>query len=182
MNVFVLCTGRCGSVTFIRACEHATNFSAGHETRTRMTLDARLDYPAAHIEADNRLSWVLGRLQKNWGARDDVFYVHLKRDREATARSFALRLEKGTGIIAAYKNGVLMGARGADPLDICRDYVDTVTANIELFLADKPNVMTINLEAAIDDFPRFWRWAGLEGDLSAALREWEVRHNASRPA
>lgn len=181
MNVFVLCTGRCGSVTFVRACEHATNFSAGHETLARMTLDARLDYPANHIEADNRLSWMLGRLQKRWDA-SDAFYVHLKRDREATARSFALRLEQGTGIIAAYKSGVLMGARRAEPLDICRDYVDTVTANIELFLADKPNVMTINLETAIDEFPQFWRRVGMEGDLSAALSEWGVRHNASQPA
>ncbi len=181
MNVFVLCTGRCGSVTFIRACEHATNVSAGHETLARMTLGARLDYPANHIEADNRLSWILGRLQKRWNSRD-VFFVHLKRDREATARSFALRLEKGAGIIAAYKSGVLMGARAAEPLDVCRDYVDTVTANIELFLADKPNVMTINLESASNDFPRFWSWVGLKGDLSAALREWDVRHNASQSA
>lgn len=34
MNVFVLCTGRCGATTFHRACEHIENYSAGHDLST----------------------------------------------------------------------------------------------------------------------------------------------------
>lgn len=67
MNVFVLCTGRCGSTTFIESARHISNYSAGHETRTYLTGAARFDYPQSHIEADNRLSWLLGRLNKTFG-------------------------------------------------------------------------------------------------------------------
>lgn len=65
MNIFVLCTGRSGSKTFIKACNHITNYTCGHESRAkRAKLESRLnlDYPPNHIEADNRLSWFLGRL------------------------------------------------------------------------------------------------------------------------
>ncbi|WJI25223.1 hypothetical protein RHP47_05945 [Thermosynechococcus sp. QKsg1] len=50
MNVFVLCTGRCGSVTFAKACTFITNFSSAHESRTFLLGEARLAYPDRHIE------------------------------------------------------------------------------------------------------------------------------------
>ena len=53
-----------------------TNFTAGHETRTNRLGAARLDYPDRHIEADNRLSFFLGKLNARWG--DDAHYVHLR--------------------------------------------------------------------------------------------------------
>lgn len=176
MNVFVLNTGRCGSTTFIRACEHISNYSAGHETRIHLMGMARLDYPDNHIEADNRLCWMLGRLEERFGG--DAFYVHLYRNREATAASFARRT--GFGIMRAWREGVLLEAGGeADSLALARDYVDAVEANIRLFLRDKPRQMALRLERASLDFPRFWQAIGAEGDLDAALAEWQVRHNAS---
>jgi len=176
MNVFVLNTGRCGSTTFIRACEHISNYSAGHETRIHRMGMARLDYPDNHIEADNRLCWMLGRLEERFG--DDAFYVHLYRDREATAASFARRT--GFGIMRAWREGVLLGGEeDADPLELARDYVDAVEANIRLFLKDKRRRLEVRLEQASQDFPRFWRAIGAEGNLDAALAEWRVRHNAS---
>ena len=51
-NVFVLCTGRCGSTSFERACRHATNWTSGHETRSHLLGADRLAYPDRHIEAD----------------------------------------------------------------------------------------------------------------------------------
>ncbi|MCS3662077.1 hypothetical protein [Salinibacter ruber] len=92
MNVFVLCTGRCGSTTFARACEHIENYSAAHESRAGK-IKGRVNYPARHIEVDNRLSWFLGRLDEVYG--DDLFYVHLRRNPRATAESFADRYEVG---------------------------------------------------------------------------------------
>ncbi len=62
MNVFVLGTGRCGTTTFMKACRHVTNCTSGHETRVNHVGPERLSYPSNHIEADNRLSWFLGRL------------------------------------------------------------------------------------------------------------------------
>jgi hypothetical protein len=84
-NVFVLCTGRCGSLAFARACAHMTNYSCGHESRCSLLGAERLSYPSRHIEVDNRLAWLLGRLDETYGK--DAFYVHLRRDRDATARS-----------------------------------------------------------------------------------------------
>lgn len=176
MNVFVLCTGRCGSTTFIEACRHIRNFTAGHETRAGELGDARFAYPTAHIEADNRLAWVLGRLEEAYG--DRAVYVHLTRDPEATAQSFLRRY--GTGIIEAYASGILMGrSPSADRLAICRDYVQTVTANIEQFLRRQSSVLSVHLATIHEDFERFWAAIGAEGDRAAARATWQVRYNRS---
>ena len=179
MNVFVLNTGRCGSTTFIHACEHMRNFSAGHETRVHLHGSRRLNYPQNHIEADNRLCWLLGRLDEKYG--DQAFYVHLHRNPEATARSFARRMD--FGIMQAWREGVLLGGEAqASPLELARDYVDSVEANIRLFLRDKSHCLEVRLEQAAADFAGFWQAIGAQGDLDAALAEWKVRHNASEPS
>lgn len=175
-NVFVLCTGRCGSVTFIEASRHITNYTAGHETRTRLVGPQRTEYPARHIEADNRLSWLLGRLELAYGR--DAKYVHLVRDPDAVARSFASRW--GQGIIHAYDQGLLLGAK-AGRHAVCRDYVETVTTNIKAFLADKPHRMLFRVENAAADWAAFWEWIGAEGDYKASAAEWAVLHNATVP-
>lgn len=176
MNVFVLNSGRCGSTTFIQACRHIANYSAAHESRLHLIGPERLAYPERHIEADNRLSWQLGRLDRAYGG--GAFYVHLTRARDATAASFARRA--GFGIMRAWREGVLLGgAAGQSDLDLALDYLDAVEANIEHFLRDKPLRMTFRLERAAEDFAEFWRRIGAEGDLAAALAEFAHRHNAS---
>lgn len=52
MNVFVLCAGRCGSTTFIKAAQHICNFTSGHETLSGFIGDVRFNYPLNHIEAE----------------------------------------------------------------------------------------------------------------------------------
>lgn len=179
MNIFVLNTGRCGSTTFIQACRHITNFSAAHESLATQTGPARFAYPDNHIEADNRLSWLLGRLEQHYG--NDAWYVHLYRDREATARSFEKRMQLDIGILPAYRDGILMGAdASADTATLTQDYVDTVESNIALFLKDKRHVMAFRLEQAQSDFLTFWEWIGAEGDRERALAEWQTSYNASR--
>ena len=174
-RVFVLCSGRCGSMTFSRAAAHLTNWTAGHETRSGMIGEDRLDFGPRHVEVDNRLTWFLGRLHARFG--NESLYVHLTRDRLATAESFRRRYDDG--ILAAYRHGILMGLPDeADPMAVCLDYVDTVTAGIGHFLADKPR-MCVRLEQASVDFALFWRAIGGEGDLDAALAEWRIHHNAS---
>jgi hypothetical protein len=180
VNVFVLCTGRCGSVTFSRAAQHISNYSSGHETRTQHVGNARFAYPVAHIETDNRLSWLLGRLESHYG--DSAYYVHLQRDLLATARSFVKRHDKG--ILHAYRTAILMGAskdlpKEADFLPVCVDYCLTVTANIEAFLANKTHRFSFHVESAEADWVRFWEWIGAEGDLPAALQEWSIKYNES---
>ena len=124
MNIFVLCTGRCGSTTFTRACEHITNFSSSHESLCKFLGVERFEYPKNHIEVDNRLSWLIGRLDKAYG--DEAFYVHLKREDSLVAKSFTKRY--GGGIIKAYRgNGIIMGLPEAiDSMSVSLDYCRTV--------------------------------------------------------
>lgn len=178
MNVFVLCTGRCGSMTLVEACRHIRNYSAAHESRTGRLGADRLAFAPDHIEVDNRLAWFLGRLDQTWGA--DALYVHLTRDREDTAASYARR--HGKGIMDAYagKRAILLHLpRGTDAMAIALDYVDTVTANIQAFLKDKPRRIDFEIEHAARDFPRLCEAIGADVDLPAALREFDARHNAS---
>ncbi|MES9933360.1 MAG: hypothetical protein ABW162_11160 [Candidatus Sedimenticola sp. PURPLELP] len=175
MNIFILNTGRCGSTTFIKACAHISNYTAAHESLCTHTGAARLDYPDNHIEADNRLSWILGRLDNRYG--DNAIYVHLGRETEATIRSFARRGEMG--IMKAYRQGILLGGNEQSAEDIAQDHIDTVESNIELFLKNKSKTMTFRLESAKSDFRTFWRMIGAEGDLDSALAEWDISYNAS---
>lgn len=138
----------------------------------------RVKYPDSHIEVDNRLSWFLGRLDRRYG--NDAFYVHLKRNREDTAKSLVRRYEGG--IMKAYKERIIWRADDdptVSPLDVCRHYYDTVNSNIELFLKGKPQSMEFRLESAKEDFREFWEQIKARGDLSAALREWSQKYNAS---
>lgn len=174
--MFILNSGRCGSTTFIQACRHITNYTAGHETRLRLIGPARLAYPDNHIEADNRLSWQLGRLERAYG--DKAFYVHLTRDRQAAAASFAKRMD--FGIMKAYREGILLGGEDSQSaLDLAGDYLDTVEANIALFLRDKSHSMHFRLDHATADFASFWARIGARGDLARALVEWRTHYNAS---
>ena len=180
-NIFVLCTGRCGSTTLARACAHLTNRTSAHEGRTHLLGAARLAYPPRHIEIDNRLSWHLGRLDRDWGNR--AAYVHLTRDPEAVARSFAART--GQGIMKAYQTAIIFRAQKLTPdvpaIDFARDYVDTVTENIRHFLRDKTHVLPMTLETLADDFETFIGWSGSEGDLDAARTELSIVHNSTPP-
>lgn len=181
MRVFILCTGRCGSTTFIRACKHIRNFTAGHESRVRLFGKERFAYPENHIEADNRLSWHLGQLNKQFG--NEPLYIHLKRDREKVAKSYLKRFYVRGGIIDSFCEGIVMmpGELLSEEqrLQACYDYVDTVTSNVNHFLSDKENVLDIDLENIRTGFVEFWERVGADGDLDKALEELEKKHNAS---
>jgi hypothetical protein len=178
MNIFVLNTGRCGSTSFIMACRHITNFTCAHESRTGKLEDDRFAYPENHIEADNRLSWLLGRLDKIYG--DHAIYIHLKRNENDTARSLVKRYSRG--IMRAYRKGgiLLKLPRESDPMAVALDYCHTVDSNIELFLRDKTKTMVINIEDISRDFTAFWKLIGAEGDIHAALAEFNNHYNTRK--
>lgn len=177
MNVFILNTGRCGSTTFIKACKHIENYSCAHESKVSEMGHERLNFSENHIEADNRLSWFLGRLDEKFG--NDAFYVHLKRDDAETAKSYSTRLFSG-GIIPAYINGIIFGRNSqVSGLSVGLDYCNTVNSNISLFLKDKDKKMDISLEHIKEDFVRFWEAIGAQGNLKAALAEFDVKYNAT---
>jgi hypothetical protein len=176
MNIFILNTGRCGSTTFIKACQHITNYTSAHESLLTETGSLRFNYPANHIEADNRLSWLLGRLDTAYG--DNAFYVHLKRNVDDTAMSFSRRID--FGILKAYEQGILMHQQHLiPPQDIAHDYIETVESNIRLFLKDKSRKMDVSLETIKTDFSEFWDKINAQGNLAEALKEWRTHYNAS---
>ena len=176
MNIFVLNTGRCGSVTFHKACSHITNYQSGHESRSGRLGKERLLFPDNFIEADNRLAWFLGRLEESYGER--AFYVHLTREAEQTARSFVNR--HNSGIMRAYRKKIHIGLpKSSAPFDVALDYCHTVNSNILQFLKNKPLQMHCRLEFAKEDFKLFWQLIGAQGDLAAALAEWDHKHNPS---
>jgi hypothetical protein len=125
MNVFVLCTGRCGSVTFSKACGHITNFTSGHESRRKVWGAARFAYSDNHIETDNRLAWLLGRLDAAHGR--DARYVWLTRNEDDVVESFVRKdADAGIGqIVTAYHEGII-GALHATNVRIDQD-AETVT-------------------------------------------------------
>lgn len=192
MNVFVLCTGRCGSMTFARACQKMTNFTAAHESRRKYRRETRgadsrrlAAYPDNHIEIDNRLSWLLGTLEREYG--DEAFYVHLIRDRDEVARSLVARWDnRTTNIISAYAWGVLGHSfdqvrkmPDVQRLEIARDFWNTVNDNIRLFLNGKRHQMTMSLQDIEGPFAEFWGRIGAEGDLAGVLGEWATPYNAT---
>lgn len=142
-----------------------------------MLANDRFNYPPNHIEADNRLSWLLGRLDRAYGA--NAYYVHLKRNDQETAESFLKRYS--SGIIRAYRgSGIIMGLPPtADAMSVCLDYCNTVNSNIDHFLKGKPHKMRFSLENAENDFPEFCDRINAKVDLAKALMEFTVKHNAS---
>jgi len=181
MRVFILCTGRSGSQTIIKGCKHIKNYTSGHESLAKVFGSDRFLFPENHIEADNRLSWQLGLLNKIY--KDDAFYVHLKRNRDNTAASFMKRYYQPGSIIDSYCEGIKkIPPEKLDHdsrLKACYDYIDTVNSNIEFFLSDKSNTIILNLENIVNDFPKFWDKIGAEGDLDRALEEFKIKHNVT---
>ena len=176
MNIFILNSGRCGSTTFIKACQHITNYTSAHESLLTETGSKRFDYADNHIEADNRLSWFLGRLDETFG--DNAYYVHLSRDLDTTADSFSRRIN--FGILKAYEQGILMHEKHKLPAhEIATDYIETVESNIKHFLKDKSSTMDISLETIKADFFKFWNNINAQGDLAKALKELDINYNAS---
>jgi len=180
MNVFVLNSGRCGSLTFAQACQHVTNYSSGHETKVQGLGNIRIEYPKNHIESDCRLAYFLGRLDAQYGK--EAFYVHLRRNQKDSIASWENRLGPRC-IINAHAIGVLMFYQFTSD-HIARkkfivDYMRSIEENILLFLKDKPLQMDFDLEHAEDHFNVFWERIEAQGDKAAALAEWSIKYNAS---
>ena len=174
-HVFVLCTGRCGSVTFAKACEHFSNFTSGHETRVTKLGDDRTDFPSGHIEVDNRLAWFLGRLQAKYG--DRAFYVHLTRDEAEVGASYDRRWHHHGSLIQAFDQGVM---RHELPHEHAGgELARTINENIRSFLRDKPHQMTIDIRDIQKRFPEFIERVGAAGDLETAIAEFDNQHNAT---
>lgn len=181
MRVFGLGAGRCGTHTLVKAFEHATNLTAGHETAAGSYYP--LDYPDDHFESDLRLAWLLGNLADRY---PEARYVHIMRDPAGVARSFApdepdmesSRDVQGFHHVSNFA-GVALGRvyrPGEDVRRVALRYCVAVDANIRTFLVGRPHVV-LALESLAEDFPAAWALAEAKGDLEAAVAECRVRHH-----
>jgi len=182
VNIFCLSTGRSGSMTFSKSFSHATNYTSGHETHAKWVGDDYFSYPDNHIESDNRLSWMLGSLDKYHG--DNPIYVHLNRNTEKIVQSYTKRYSKDwiSGIMHGFGHGILQQPSIYSPEGITKVaemYVEVVTRNIESFLTNKTKVIRFDVDNPEDSIYKIWEMANMEGDIQKALQEWRFKHNQS---
>jgi hypothetical protein len=154
----------------------------GHESRSRRLGANRFAYPDKHIEADNRLAWFTGALDREFG--NDAYYVHLIRDRKETVDSYNRRWVRYGSLIRAYCEGLhqitIHTLDKKRRLEVVEDFYDNVNENIRQFLKDKKKVRTIHIEHIREEFPLFWTEIKAEGDLERALETFHSRHNRSK--
>lgn len=171
MRVFVLCTGRCGSLTFAKACSHITNYTSAHESGRYVDWS----YPDRHIEVDNRLVWFAGELARR---HQNEFFVELHRNSDAVVESYMRR--PNSPLLQAYRSGICQVEFETDQ-KLVHHLVQTLRENINLVMRDMAclgaEVHSVQLERVDRDFPVFWDAIGAEGDLDAALREFGKRYN-----
>lgn len=176
MRVFATGTGRCGSVTFSKACAHAANYTCGHETHTNKWTPkglrgdvANWDYPDDHIEVSPQLAIGIPLLRRCY---PEARWVHLVRtDRDACARSL-----RGRSDMRAFARYWFLNA---DPDETAVAYAiyDTVRSLCEALL---PDAFTLTLERARAEWRACWDFLGAQGDFPSSLREWDRRYNATR--
>ena len=177
MRIFVTGTGRCGSVTFSKACRHVTNYTSGHETHTNKTTPeglcgdvANWQYPDNHIEVSPQLVIGIPILRRRYPAAK---WVHLVRgDRGACARSLCQRSD-----MRAFAQYWFLNA-APDELSVAYAVYDTVRSLCEALL---PDAFTLQLEQARLQWPACWEFLGARGDFQSSLYEWHRRYNATIP-
>lgn len=163
-------------MTFARACSHFLNYTVGHESRKGWLAAGRFPYPDNHIEVDNRLSWMIGRLVE---AHPDSVYVHLTRNQHATAESYASRTQTNRQIMRAYHDGILMvpSDQPRRPLSVAHDMIGTVNSNIRLALRDLRRTFEIQIENPDLKFYELADLIGADGDIRSALAEFRTCYN-----
>lgn len=170
-RVFVVGTGRCGTVSFNHACRHMSNYQTGHESRCGF-----LEYPDQWIEVSHHLRCVITHLRYKY---PDALWVHLLREPEACIKSLAA-LEDGK-VMMAYRHLYHSVVPSDRLIDIAFRYYWCENDNIRAQLAPIPpeKRREMHLETIKDEWPEFWRWVGAEGDLGSSLASWDVKRNTT---
>jgi len=171
-------------MTFIKACNHITNFSAEHESGRLLDSHEKynLKYPEYHIESDNRLTWFLGSIQKLYG--NNAYYIKLTRNKEKIINSYLNRKSLNQGILPAFAINIFqqkkwsVSKRGYEWA--AKHYVNTVYDNIDYFIEDKDNCIEIDIDNPEEDFIKFWEIIGAEGEIDLALNEFSKKYNSSK--
>lgn len=191
MNVFVVGTGRCGTVTFTKACQHVTNFTAAHESTSGLTRAADLSFPAQHIEVNPHITWLLGPVA---ALHPDALWVHLVRAKEDVVASWMQRgRTHGPGVwsplaLRVAPKGIRTDEQFRTICELCYDAIThQVDAHLKTLPADRARTILLSDLAGGVSNPKaratwreFWQWIRAEGDFAASLAEWRIRYNRRR--
>lgn len=172
MRVFVTCIGRCGSVSFRKACRYTTNFRTGHETNC-----GQLEYPDNFIEVSPQIRSVIQPIATKY---PDALWVHLYRDPAACMRSL-IRLEHGD-VLRAYQKLFPSIMPSNQLVDVAERFYYAENNRIELALrlaVPEANRRVMHLETIQDEWSEFWDWIGAEGNYMASLLAWDVKRNTA---
>lgn len=145
MRVFVLGTGRCGTVTFSKACTLIKNFSSSHESKTSFSRKkfGCFEYPENHIEIDPRLSYHYPILKKKY---PEAIFFHLKRNREECVVSLSKRKSLSNYSIFHY------GWFDGDYRRAAEMYYDNTTLMLENYIYHDKTLLLYNIK---EDFIKF---------------------------
>lgn len=171
-RVFIVCTGRCGSVSFREACRYATNYRTGHESHCGF-----LEYPDQWIEVNNHLRCVIPHMANKY---PDALWVHLIREPKGCIRSLE-RMNDGAHMRAyqaLYPS--VMPSHNLGDVAYRYYWAENDAINVQLTaLVANPQRRVMRLESIKDEWADFWQWIGAEGDDQASLAAWDVRRNTT---
>lgn len=181
MRIFVTGTGRCGTSTFYQAVSHATNFTAGHESRAGRL--EQHEYPDNHIEVSSQLVVDLPRLMSIY---PDSRWVHLVRGKAATVESLANCCPDAMECYAiqwfqhqfAKHDRKLHRQQLLDTAEMYYNNVNLLVSSI--FKQTSPDrAHTFLLHRDVNRWDYWWNMLELEGDLEASKQEWLKKYNAA---
>jgi hypothetical protein len=171
MRVFVIGTGRCGTVTFSKACRHIQNYTCSHESNTGWKpTRPLLEYPDNHIEVDPRLSYFLPLLIQKY---PDAYFVHLIRNREDTIKS----LEKRESLYLFGQFHMGISKRSINTLATL--YYDNTVNMVNMLSDHTNNFQIISLEDINNGYKLFWERINAKGDYGYCLKEFKTKYNKS---
>lgn len=181
MRVFCIGTGRCGTTTFYKSCQHITNFTSANESHRHGSLATGwLDYPDNHIEVDPHLVWSLGTLINLY---PDALFVHLKRNRTDVVNSWLKRPStstKGAGALCSIMFQVDYFKAG---LEVRKKLLgllyNGIVNNVDEALKGK-SYAEFNLHQLPVQLSALWAVIGAEGNLDAAIETCKKTHNQGK--
>lgn len=171
MRVFVTGVGRCGTVSFYEACRFMTNYTTSHKEPARDQ-----EYPQDnHIAVNPQLRVAIMRVVKKYPTS---LWVQLTRAPQTNNPSL---VAAGHGsVMQAYGSMYTTMMDSLDLADVAAKYYqfenDRITALLHVSVPPSQRRI-MRLETIKEDWPKFWKWIGAEGDYAASLRSWDTPHN-----
>lgn len=164
MRIFVVGTGRCGTVTFSKAASHATNYTVGHESKAGRVAD--WEYPDNHIEVSSQLVIAIPILREIY---PDAKWVWMIRDRDECVKSLA-RLDAMDAF-----SFVFFQQKRPYRIEVASAVYDLLNGLCDECLPR--NRMVFLLRDAKESWKRTWTNMWCEGDFDASLKEWDTKYN-----